>query len=63
MILEQHYLSNYHLIYNVNRVASSAAYIPSVKTINIGYKNPSYAMLDDKAFAWDNKHSEDIKTK
>ena len=39
--MEQSYLDNYELVYNVNRVASSN-YEPSTASVNEGEDNPSY---------------------
>lgn len=44
------YLSLYELVYNVNRTASSAAYIPSSSPINVGKKNPSFGSKGINAF-------------
>jgi hypothetical protein len=48
--LEQMYLSSYELVYNVNRIASSAAYIPSSSPINEGENNPSIGSKGINAF-------------
>ena len=52
--LEQIYLSLYDLVYNVNRIASSAAYIPSSTPINKGENNPSFGSKGINAFVWGN---------
>ena len=48
--LEQMYLSLYELVYNVNRIASSAAYIPSSSPNNEGENNPSFGSKGINAF-------------
>lgn len=48
------YLSLYDLVYNVNRIASSAAYIPSIAPINKGENNPSFGSKGINAFVWGN---------
>jgi len=50
------YLSLYELVYNVNRIASSAAYIPSSSPINEGENNPSFGSKGINAFVWGNTH-------
>ena len=42
VVLEQPYLDNYTLAYNINRTASSSAYEPSSELVNTGELNPSY---------------------
>ena len=59
--LEQMYLSLYELVYNVNRIASSAAYIPSFLPINEGENNPSFGSKGINAFVWGNTHSDALK--
>ena len=59
--LEQVYLSSYILAYNINRVASSAAYEPSLEPINIGENNPSFGKMSTNAFAWGHTHNETLK--
>lgn len=49
--LEQHYLSNFAIIYNSNRFASSGAYKPCTTIINVGKRNPSFGVTALKAFA------------
>lgn len=50
--MEQSYLDNYTLDYNVNRVASSV-YEPSQASVNIGADNPSYKDISgEQAFVW-----------
>lgn len=45
ILMEQHYLDNYNLVYNKNRFASPAAYIASPKgPINVGTENPQYGL-------------------
>ena len=51
------YLSLYELVYNINRIASSAAYIPSSSPINEGENNPSFGSKGINAFVWGNTHS------
>lgn len=55
------YLSLYELVYNVNRIASSAAYIPSSSPINEGENNPSFGSKGINAFVWGNTHSDALK--
>lgn len=62
VVMEQSYLDNYTLDYNVNRVASSS-YEPSQASINIGEKNPSYNLKEEQAFVWNNIHSEELKSR
>lgn len=62
LVMEQHYLDNYILDYNVNRVASSN-YQPSRASVNKGTANPSYDLKDDKAFVWDRTHSKKLKSR
>ena len=59
--LEQAYLSSYILAYNVNRIASSAAYRPSEGPVNVGQENPSFGKLSVDAFAWGRTHSQVLK--
>lgn len=61
VVMEQSYLDNYTLDYNVNRVASSS-YEPSQASLNIGKDNPSYDLKGEKAFVWNKTHSEELKT-
>lgn len=61
--LEQKYLSSYELVYNVNRIASSAAYKSSTLNINEGINNPSFASKGINAFVWGNTHSDILKKK
>lgn len=61
VVLEQAYLSSYTLAYNVNRVASSAAYTPSTSLVNVGTDNPSYGLFGLSSYAWNNTHSEALK--
>ena len=55
------YLSLYELVYNVNRIASSAAYIPSSLPINEGENNPSFGSKGINAFVWGNTHNDALK--
>ena len=50
VVLEQSYLDNYTLAYNINRTASSSAYEPSDELINVGESNPSYNKKGIDAF-------------
>jgi group I intron endonuclease len=59
--LEQMYLSLYELKYNVNRIASSAAYVQSSSPINEGENNPSFGFKGINAFVWGNTHSDALK--
>jgi len=61
VVLEQAYLSSHVLAYNVNRVASPAAYSPSTSPINVGSDNPSYGLFGLNALAWNNTHSDALK--
>lgn len=61
VVMEQSYLDNYRLEYNVNRVASSK-YESSFSSINEGVNNPSYNLKGEEAFVWDRTHSEELKT-
>lgn len=61
VILQQHYLCNFAIVYNSNRFASSAAYTFSTSNINVGKENPSFKMKGVSAFAWNNIHSEKMK--
>lgn len=56
VVMEQSYLDNYTLDYNVNRVASSK-YESSGVSVNLGEDNPSYNLKREQAFAWDRTHS------
>lgn len=48
--LEQFYLDNYILRYNINRNASSRAYSRSENLINIGKDNPSFDLTKENSF-------------
>ena len=61
VVMEQSYLDNYRLEYNVNRVASSK-YESSFSSNNEGVNNPSYNLKGEEAFVWDKTHSEELKT-
>jgi len=61
VVMEQNYLDNYTLDYNVNRVASSS-YEPSQTSVNLGVDNPSYGLKGEQAFVWNRTHSEELKT-
>ena len=50
VVLEQSYLDNYTLAYNINRTASSSAYERSDELINVGEFNPSYNKKGIDAF-------------
>ena len=50
VVLEQSYLDNYTLAYNINRAASSSAYEPSNESVNVGELNPSYNKKNTDAF-------------
>ncbi len=56
VVMEQSYLDNYIMDYNVNRVASSG-YEPPQASVNVGTDKPSYGLKGDKAFVWNNNHS------
>jgi group I intron endonuclease len=62
VVLEQSYLDNYTLAYNVNRVASSG-YEPSKSSVNKGAYNPSYGLKAEQAFVWDRTHTEELKSR
>ena len=51
VVLEQSYLDNNTLAYNINRFATSSAYEPSKNQINIESSNPSYNKKNINAFA------------
>lgn len=61
VVMEQSYLDNYKLEYNINRVASSN-YEPSQASVNKGVDNPSYNLKGEGAFAWNKIHSEELKS-
>ena len=60
LVMEQNYLDNYELAYNINRKASTN-YEPSKASVNVGINNPSYNLKSEEAFAWNRTHSEDLK--
>lgn len=60
--MEQSYLDNYELVYNINRVASSN-YEPSTASVNEGEDNPSYGLKGEQAFVWDKTHTDKLKSK
>lgn len=61
VVLEQSYLDSYVLAYNMNRIATPAAYTPSAKSINVGVNNPSYGLISTLSPVWDKVHSAEIK--
>lgn len=63
VVLEQSYLDNYILAYNINRTASSSAYEPSSELVNVGDLNPSYNKKSIDAFVWDKKHTATLKSR
>lgn len=62
VVMEQSYLDNYELVYNINRVASSN-YEPSTASVNEGEDNPSYGLKGEQAFVWDKTHTDKLKSK
>lgn len=60
VVMEQSYLDNYILDYNVNRVASSS-YLPSQSSVNKGVDNPSYDLKAEESFVWNKIHSDELK--
>lgn len=60
VVLEQSYLDNYKMEYNVNRVASSK-YEPLSVSVNKGETNASYNLIGEEAFVWNRNHSEELK--
>lgn len=60
VLLEQSYLDNYKMEYNVNRVASSK-YEALPVSVNKGETNPSYSLIGEEAFVWNRNHSEELK--
>lgn len=60
VVMEQSYLNNYTLDYNVNKVASSK-YESLGVSVNLGRDNPSYNLKGEQAFVWDKTHSEELK--
>ena len=63
VVMEQSYLDNYELVYNINRVASSN-YEPSTASVNEGEDNPSYGLKGgEQAFVWDKIHTDKLKSK
>lgn len=59
VVLEQSYLDNYLMEYNVNRVASSKYESLSV-SVNKGEANASYNLIGEEAFVWNRNHSEEL---
>lgn len=59
--MEQSFLDNYILEYNINRVASSK-YNTLMDSVNQGVSNPSYDNKGEEAFVWDKTHSDELKT-
>jgi hypothetical protein len=49
VVLEQSYLDNYSMDFNVNKVATSG-YEPSNNSVNVGNDNPSYGLKGDQSF-------------
>lgn len=62
VVMEQSYIDNYTMDYNVNRVTSSI-YEPSQASVNIGEKNPSYNLKEEQSFVWNNIPSEELKSR
>jgi group I intron endonuclease len=62
VVLEQSYLDSCDLLYNVNRIASSAAYTQSTSLVNVGVNNPSYGLTGENSFVWGRSHSELLKS-
>jgi len=62
VVMEQSYLDNYKLEYNINRVASSS-YKSSQASVNKGADNPSYNLKGEEAFVWNKIHSEELKSR
>lgn len=60
--LEQNYLDNYSMKYNVNRIASSR-YESLQVSINKGEANASYNLIGEEAFVWNRNHSEELKAR
>ena len=63
VVLEQYYLDNYVLDYNINRTASSSAYEPSSDLVNVGDSNPSYNKKSINAFVWVKNHTTTLKAR
>lgn len=61
VVIEQEYLDMYVLAYNINRIASSAAYIPSTGRINVGVDNPAYGLTGTLSPVWGHSHSQVAK--
>lgn len=62
VVMEQSYIDNYDMVYNVNRTATSV-YVPSNTANNVGLNNPSHGLLGNRSFAWGNLHSKELKSK
>lgn len=60
VVLEQNYLDNYKMEYNVNRVASTK-YESLYVSVNKGEANPSYDLIGEEAFVWNRNHSVELK--
>lgn len=61
VVAEQFYLDSFPLVYNVNRIATSAAYTPSTSPINVGINNPSYGLTGITSPVWGSTHSDALK--
>ena len=62
VVMEQSYLDNYTMDYNVNRVASSRYEAATQQgSVNVGSDNPSYGLKGEKAFVWNKNHSIQLK--
>jgi len=59
--LEQYYLDSYVLIYNMNRFASSAAYVPGNVSVNTGALNVSFGRKGEDAIVWGRTHSAEMR--
>jgi len=60
VVLEQSYLDNHKMEYNVNRVASTK-YESLYVSVNKGEANPSYNLIGEEAFVWNRNHSAELK--
>lgn len=61
VVLEQKYLDAQAMVYNMNRIASPAAYTPSASPINVGVNNPAYGLTGASSFVWDKTHTQALK--
>lgn len=61
VLLEQSYLDNSVLAYNMNRIATPAAYNPNLTPTNVGEDNVSFGKLGSDAIAWGQTHSQMTK--